>query len=138
MLRRRLRVPLVAVTLGLAGCGSHAPTAGTSPTRATAIGSTLQWFAAINAHDPRRVQSDFSPDSGQKWAPPDQPWSKFTHLHCRLVEPPGPGLPHPNDVRVSCTFHESTSPTEGNPVTSLDVYLHQSRSGWLIDGYGQG
>lgn len=67
------------------------------------------------------------------WAKPGLAWSKFTHLRCRLL---------PSSTRhraiVYCSFHESASPTEGNPDSFWDVYLRHTRNGWLIDSYGQG
>jgi hypothetical protein len=39
---------------------------------------------------------------------------------------------------VRCFFHESASPTEGNPDSFWDIYLRRTHSGWLVYSYGQG
>jgi hypothetical protein len=39
---------------------------------------------------------------------------------------------------VYCRFHESRSPSEGNPDNFWDVHLRHTKIGWLIDSYGQG
>jgi hypothetical protein len=67
------------------------------------------------------------------WAQPSSQWSKFTDLHCHAAHTPGP-----NQRLVNCTFHESASPTEGNPDNAWGVDLRHTPHGWLIDNYGQG
>jgi lipocalin len=41
------------------------------------------------------------------------------------------------DAVVKCTFHESQSPSEGNPDTFWSIELRHYRGRWLIDNYGQ-
>ena len=100
------------------------------------MSSTLGWFKAINAHDRQRLLWYVAPSARDQmgWATPSRQWSKFTDLHCRRVNNPNGG----NQVRITCTFHESASPTEGNPDSFWDVYLEHTKSGWLIVSYGQG
>ena len=131
---RRLFVSLIViafVTFAVTGAVASA----SPPSRSTPLSSTLGWFKAINAHDRPRllfyVASSARDQMG--WARPSVDWPKFTDLHCKALK---------NSSRtraeVLCTFHESASPSEGNPDSFWDVYLHHAGSGWLIYSYGQG
>ncbi len=64
---------------------------------------------------------------------PSAAWSKFTDLRCKTRKSSGR-----SSADVRCTFHESVSPTEGNPDSFRDIYLRHTSSGWLIYNYGQG
>lgn len=105
------------------------------PSRATPLSSTLGWFKAINAHDRSKLLFYVAASAKDQmgWARPSVAWSKFTHLHCKTRKVSGR-----TSADVRCTFHESASPTEGNPDNFWDVYLVHSRAGWLINNYGQG
>lgn len=134
--RRLLPVILAAAALApgaLAAGGAGAETSW--PPRATPMGSTRGWFRAINAHDRRRLLWYVAPRARNLmgWARPSVSWSKFTDLHCWRNKSLTRG-----QVRISCTFHESASPTEGNPDSRWDVYLEHKRGVWLIVNYGQG
>ncbi|MGO9959024.1 MAG: hypothetical protein ACLP50_24170 [Solirubrobacteraceae bacterium] len=97
--------------------------------------STLGWFKAINAHDRRWLLFYVAPSarSMMAWARPTVPWSKFTHLRCRLLKTSIPAR-----ADVYCRFRESASAIEGNPDTFWDIELRHTNAGWLIDNYGQG
>ncbi len=140
MRRRISNLGTLVLVLAATGCASGVAEAGSSTSRATPVGSTLGWFAAINAHNRQRLLSYVAPSAADQmgWARPNKSWSKFTDLHCKRVTVPAASLPQPKDVDVRCTFHESASATEGNPDTFWAIYLHHSGSGWLIDSYGQG
>ncbi len=104
------------------------------PSRATPRGSTLGWFKAINAHDRQRLLFYVAPSARNQlsWATPTASWSKFTDLHCRSVKTSTP------NASVMCAFHESSSPTEGNPSSRWGVQLHRFKRSWLIVNYGEG
>jgi len=93
------------------------------------------WFKAINAHDRRQLLFYVAPTARyvMAWAQPRVAWSKFTHLRCQRLK-----TSTRRRATVSCTFHESASPVEGNPDTFWDVELRHAKIGWLIDNYGQG
>ena len=105
------------------------------PSRRTALSSTRGWFDAINHHNRHRLLSYVARSAIDQmgWAEPRTKWSKFTHLRCRL-------LPASDRRRaiVYCSFHESKSPSEGNPDSFWDVFLRRTATGWLITSYGQG
>lgn len=105
------------------------------PSRATPLSSTLGWFRAINAHDRSRLLFYVAASARDQmgWAQPSAAWGKFTDLRCKTRKTSGR-----SSADVRCTFHESASPTEGNPDTFWDVYLAHSRGGWLINNYGPG
>lgn len=105
------------------------------PSRATPLSSTLGWFKAINAHDRGKLLSYVAASAQDQmgWAQPSAAWGKFTDLRCKIRKASGR-----SSADVRCTFHESASPTEGNPDSFWDVYLVHSRAGWLINSYGQG
>jgi hypothetical protein len=123
------------LALAVTACGSHAPA---STQNATPLGATLGWFAAINAHDRPKVDSYFTGAFGLAWTAADKRWSRFTDLHCKRLKVPSAVLPHAADVDIRCTFHESASPTEGNPDSFWDVYMQKDGRRWLVDSYGQG
>jgi hypothetical protein len=131
---RRLSFSLIVVaclTVAVPGAVAKA----SWPSRSTPLSSTLGWFKAINAHDRRQllfyVASSAQDQMG--WAAPSVAWSKFTDLHCKTLK-----TSSGSRAEVLCTFHESASPSEGNPDTFWDVYLHHAGGGWLIYSYGQG
>ena len=119
---------LVALPVGsaLAGAGW--------PSRSTPLGSTLGWFKAINEHNRQRLLFYVarSARSQMGWATPTAEWSKFTDLHCRSLKTSS------SNVGFLCRFHESSSPTEGNPSSGWRVQLHRFKRSWLIVSYGQG
>jgi hypothetical protein len=124
---------LAAISVTIVTGTAHAKP--TWPSRSTAISSTRGWFQAINDHDRRRLLSYVATSARDQmgWAQPDAKWSRFTHLRYRV-------LPASNERRaiVYCSFHESASPTEGNPDSFWDVYLRHTSAGWLVASYGQG
>lgn len=133
-MRRRLIATLITLTvLSLAVPGALAKSRW--PSRATPLSSTLGWFKAINAHDRSRLLFYVAASARDQmgWARPSAVWSKFTDLHCKTRKTSGR-----TSADVRCAFHESASPTEGNPASGWDVYLVHSRAGWLINSYGQG
>jgi hypothetical protein len=97
----------------------------------------LGWFQAINAHNRGRLLSYFARDRDAReqvgWARPSARWGKFTRLRCRTLR-----ASTRTKAIVYCSFHESRSPSEGNPDSFWDVYLRHTKVGWLIDSYGQG
>lgn len=130
---RRLTVALIAsyfLTIAVASASAAARW----PARATPLSSTLGWFQAINAHDRARLLFYVAPGAADQmgWARSSVAWSKFTDLHCRVRDAGR------RSADVRCTFHESASPTEGNPDALWDVYLRHTHAGWLIYSYGQG
>ncbi len=133
MTRRLFCSLIVAAFLTIAVPGAVAKTSW--PSRSTPLSSTQGWFKAINAHDRRQllfyVASSAQDQMGR--ARPSVAWSKFTDLHCKA-----PKTPSRTRADVRCTFHESASPSEGNPDSFWDIYLHHTSSGWLIYSYGQG
>jgi hypothetical protein len=131
---RRPAIGGLILALAVTACGSHTPASGRS---ATPLSATLGWFAAINAHDRPKVDSYFT-GADLAWPAADKRWSKFTDLQCKRVRVPSAALPHAADVDIRCTFHESASPTEGNPDTMWDVYMQKDGRRWLVDSYGQG
>jgi hypothetical protein len=68
-----------------------------------------------------------------RWARPSVAWSKFTDLHCKTLK-----TSSRSSAEVLCTFHESSSPSEGNPDSFWDVDLRHTSRGWLIYSYCQG
>lgn len=105
------------------------------PSRTTALSSTRGWFDAINHHNRHRLLSYVAPSATDQmgWAEPRAKWSKFTHLRCRLLS-----ASNRRHAIVYCSFHESKSPTEGNPDSFWDVSLRHTAASWLITAYGQG
>ena len=105
------------------------------PSRATPMNSTLGWFRAINSHNRKRLLFYVATSAQDQmgWARPSVAWSKFTDLHCKSLK-----TSVRSSAEVLCTFHESASPTEGNPDSFWDIYLRRTSSGWLIYSYGQG
>jgi hypothetical protein len=105
------------------------------PSRSTPLSSTLGWFKAINAHDRQQLLFYVAPSAQDQmgWARPSVAWSKFTDLHCKTIK-----TSSRSRTEVLCTFHESASPSEGNPDNFWDVYLRHASGGWLIYSYGQG
>jgi hypothetical protein len=105
------------------------------PSRATSLSSTQGWFKAINAHNRKQLLSYVAPSARDQmaWAQPSSAWAKFTDLHCKTRKSAGR-----SSADVRCTFHQSASPTEGNPDSLWDIYLRHTSSGWLIYNYGQG
>lgn len=116
------------ITLGimLGGCGGS----GSSPS--TPIGASMGWFNAINAQSPSLARSYFTPGarSMMDWGPASE-WSTFTNIRCKKLSATR------TRSEVSCTFHESPSRTEGNPVSYWSIELVRSGRRWLIDNYGQ-
>jgi hypothetical protein len=134
MLRRAsLLLALVAAVALLASRGSaHTPRSW--PSRATPLNSTRGWFDAINAHNRARLLSYMAQSTYYQrgWAQPSATWSTFSKLKCWIRSS------SPSRADVRCTFHESASPTEGNPDTFWDDYLVHTKHGWLVNSYGQG
>ena len=132
---RRLLVVAAVLSASMVSVAASALARSSWPSRTSAISSSRGWFQAINAHDRRRLLFYVAPSATDPmgWAQPNAAWSKFTHLRCRP-------LPKSNQRHaiVYCAFHESASPTEGNPDSFWDVYLRHTSEGWLITGYGQG
>ncbi len=133
MPRRLISTLITVAVLSIAVPGALAKSRW--PSRATPLSSTLGWFKAINAHDRSKLLFYVAASAQDQmgWAQPSAAWSKFTDLHCKTHKTSGR-----SSADVRCTFHESTSPTEGNPDNFWDVYLVHSRAGWLINNYGQG
>ncbi len=105
------------------------------PSRATPLSSTLGWFKAINSHDRKKLLFYVAASAQDQigWARPSSAWSKFTNLRCKTLKTSGQ-----SSADVRCTFHESASPSEGNPDSFWDIYLRHTHSDWLIYSYGQG
>lgn len=128
---------LIASLIPLAFLTMNAPVALANsrwPSRATPLASTLGWFKAINAHNRSKLLFYVAPSAQDQmgWARSSVAWSKFTDLRCTTRERSS------RNADLRCAFHESTSPTEGNPDNFWDVYLHRTRGAWLIYSYGQG
>jgi hypothetical protein len=64
------------------------------------------------------------------WGPASR-WSTFSKVHCETLSATR------SRASVYCTFHESWSPSEGNPDTWWSIDLRHARRRWLIDNYGQ-
>jgi hypothetical protein len=119
---------LVAVGIGLTGCGSTPP-----PPIAIQppVATTLSWFQAVNAHNmpvaqEHFVRTDRDMMNWTSWGPP------FKDLHCRLSSATR------SSADVYCTFATINSDDMSN-VSFWDVYLQRDQSGrWLINNYGQG
>jgi hypothetical protein len=97
-----------------------------SPSRATPLSSTLGWFKAIKSHDRKKLLSYVAASAQDQMgsARPSAAWSKFTNLRCKTLKTSGQ-----RSARVRCTFHESASPTEGNPDSFWDIYLRHTHGG---------
>jgi len=133
---RRSALAIVASGLLLSGCGFRdASTARSSTKSETPTQVAMAWFNAINSNDVRAAHRLFEPSQVDQIAWMNQPavdQSKFTNIHCRRTSLTI------HSAAVLCTFAESASPTEGNPVTFWTITFHRSPSnGWLIDNYGQ-
>lgn len=104
------------------------------PSRSTPRGSTLGWFKAIKSHNRQRLLFYVAPSARNQmgWATPTASWSKFTDLHCRSHKT------STSNASSLCTFHEFSSPTEGNPSSHWVVQLRRFRHSWLIVNYGEG
>ena len=133
MARRVILTLLAAAFLTVAVPGALANSRW--PSRATPLSSTLGWFKAINSHDRTKVLFYVAASAQDQmgWATPSAAWSKFNNLRCKTLTTSGQ-----SSADVRCTFHESASPTEGNPDRFWDIYVRHTHSGWLIDSYGQG
>ena len=131
-MRRYLSLVLIALGGVLAGTASAATA---WPSRSTPRGSTLGWFKATNAHDRQRLLFYVAPSARNQmgWATPTASWPKYTDLHCWTR-----GRSTSSRADLRCTFHESASPTGGNPWNFFDVYLRRFKRIWLIVSYGQG
>ena len=124
---------MIAAFLTMTAPGSQANSRW--PSRATPLSSTLGWFQAINSHNPKKLlfYVAASAQNQMGWTQASAAWSKFTDLRCKTRTTSGQ-----NSADVRCTFHESVSPTVGNPASFWDIYLRHTSSGWLIYNYGQG
>lgn len=100
--------------------------------RSTPVRVTLAWFKAINDKNAKKPRSYFTPGARymMDWGPASS-WSTFTKLQCQSLSMTA------TDAVVKCTFHESQSPSEGNPDTFWSIELRHYRGRWLIDNYGQ-
>lgn len=125
-------VASVLVASTAIACGSASAGSTSVATTSTPMRTTLAWFAAINAKDARKARSYFTPGARYMmgWGPSSR-WSTFSKLHC------GPVSRSRTQASVHCAFHESWSPSEGNPDTWWNVDLRRLRGRWLIDNYGQ-
>ena len=77
-MRRRISyLGALVLVLAATGCASGVAEAGSSTSRATPVGSTLGWFAAINAHNRQRLLSYVAPSAEDQmgWARPNKSWS---------------------------------------------------------------
>jgi hypothetical protein len=96
----------------------------------------MAWFNAINSNNVRAARRLFEPSQVDQISWMNQPasdQSKFTDIHCRVT------VMTDKRAAVLCTFAESASPTEGQPVTDWSISFQRSTTdGWLIDNYGQG
>jgi hypothetical protein len=133
MLKRVIAAGIAIVLAGSAAGRSQAKPRW--PDRSTPLHSTIGWFDAINAHDRRQLLFYVAPSAKymMAWARPGVSWSKFTHLRCRRLK-----TSSRSHANVSCSFHESASPVEGNPDNFWVVEVRHASAGWLIDNYGQG
>lgn len=137
MTSRRGVMAIVASGLILSACGSGSATnAASSSDSAAPKQVAIAWFNAINSNNVRVADRLFEPRavvqiSWMKEPASDQ--SKFTDIHCKQT------VLTAKRAAVLCTFAESASPTEGNPDTFWSIeFSRSSKSGWLIDNYGQG
>ena len=98
--------------------------------------ATLSWFAAVNAKNKAAAVAHFVSAEADMmdWGNGDtSTWSTFTRLRCKPLSQDAAS------ATVYCSFHESQSPSEGNPDTFWTVSLARQPDGrWLIDNYGQG
>jgi hypothetical protein len=133
MARRVILTLMIAAFLTVAVPGALANSRW--PSRATALNSTLGWFKAINSHDREKLLFYVAASAQDQmgWATPSAAWSKFTDLRCKTRKTSGQ-----SSADVRCFFHESASPTEGNPDSFWDIYLRRTHSGWLVYSHGQG
>jgi hypothetical protein len=133
-LRRRIPVAVAAVALAYGYVSSVASSRDSTGPSATATprGTVLAWFAAINGKDARTARSYFAPDARymMDWGPVSG-WPRFTKLHCKTLSR------RRAHAGVHCTFHESRSPSEGNPDTWWSIDLRRAGRRWLIENYGQ-
>jgi hypothetical protein len=122
----------MAAAFALAFACANGQAAVQMPSSITPLRTVNEWFRAINAKDARKVRSYLTTAAWRDWSgrPPSE-WSSFTHLHCKQE------THRRSSASVKCTFHESKSPTEGNPDTFWSVYLHHTRRRWLIFDWGQ-
>jgi hypothetical protein len=124
---------MAAVFLVAAAPGAHTRTSW--PSRSTPLNSTLGWFQAINAHSRGRLLSYVAPGARDQmgWARPSERWGTFTRVRCRTLR-----SSTRTKAIVYCSFHESRSPSEGNPDSFWDIDLRHAKASWLIVAYGQG
>jgi hypothetical protein len=96
----------------------------------------LAWFKTINANDVRAADKLFAPAQRSQisWMKePASDQSTFTDVQCHTTRRTA------TFAAALCTFVESASPTEGQPVSFWSVEFKKGPTGnWLIDNYGQG
>jgi hypothetical protein len=131
---RRGVIAILASGLLLSACGSG--DAATSQSSGTPKQDAIAFFNAINSNSVRAAHELYDPQQVDQISWMNQPaadQSKFTNVRCRTTV-----VTHKR-AAVLCTFAESASPTEGQPVTSWSISFERtSSSGWLINNYGQG
>jgi hypothetical protein len=129
VIRRASAALFAAVAFAFACPSGHA--VAQAPSSDTPLRTVIAWFKAINAKDARKVKSYLTATAWRDWSgwPPSE-WSTFTRLHCKQE------TRSRSSASVKCTFHESKSPSEGNPDSFWSVYLHHARR-WLISDWGQ-
>jgi hypothetical protein len=121
--------------LFLSACGSGAA-ARTSTSTSTPSQVALKWFKAIDTHNVLAADRLFAPSQVGEIAWMKQPakdQSKFTVVRCHTT------VVTSQRAAVLCTFTESASPTEGDPVTFWSISFQRgAMNQWLINNYGQG
>jgi hypothetical protein len=129
MIRRIVAAMVVGSAVMLAGWGGQAAQA---HREATPLRTVIGWFRAINAKNASKTRSYLAPAARAQWGNwPTSTWSTFTHLHCKALDTTR------KMASVKCTFHESYSPSEGNPDTWWRIDLRRPRRRWLIESWGQ-
>jgi hypothetical protein len=130
---RRSVIAILSAGFLLSACGSSNPT---GESRSTPTQDAIAWFNAINSHDVHAAHELYEPAEVDQISWMNQPardQSKFTDVHCHST------FITNKRASVLCTFVESASPTEGQPVSFWSIsFQHSSNHGWLIDDYGQG
>jgi hypothetical protein len=90
------------------------------------------WSMAINQHDTRKAKSYFAPEARyiMDWGPAYN-WGESTNLRCRQIPQAR------SEAHMYCTFHESSSPSEGQPASQWSIDFRRAGRKWLINNYGE-
>jgi hypothetical protein len=128
-------IGVVTGAVAVSGCGASSSSAlGLKGLRhsATPAQTALAWFGAVDARDGTRARGYFAPEARymMDWGP-TRGWSAFTHVRCRPISVGR------QQAQVSCAFHESASPSEGQPSSEWGIDFRRAGDLWRITNYGE-